>query len=184
MGVQEQVHEQRLDRGGVVADPVIAAGLARGSVLEAVQRALAGQRRAAGPPRLQLAGEDGQRRVVAQPVMIDEVLVAERDAEHALADQGGDLVLHALRRLRVAEAGGEAPHQAGGAIGGPEQQRASVGSDRPAVEARDHGAACYRCEVEQRRATLCRHRGSPLRRRKPCRRRAFADSEPRCTYGS
>src|SRR3712207_4734087 len=88
---------------------MIAAGLARGRVLEAVQGAPAGERRAARAPRLQLAGEDGQRRVVAQVVMVDEVLVAEGDAEHALADQGGDLVLYALRRPRIREAGGEAP---------------------------------------------------------------------------
>jgi hypothetical protein len=184
MGVQEQIHEQRLDRGGVVADAMVAAGLARGGVLEAVQGALAGQRRAARAPRLQLAGEHGQHRVVPQPVVVHQVLVAERDAEHALADQGGDLVLHALRRPRVAEAGGEAPHQAGGAIGGPEQQRASVGGDGAAVEARDHGAACYRCEVEQRRATLCRHRGSPLRRRKPLSQKSFRRLRSPMHYGS
>ena len=43
--------------------------------------------------------------------MIDDVLMPERDAENALADQGGDLVLDPLRRPRVAEAGGEAGDQ-------------------------------------------------------------------------
>ena len=69
---------------------------------------LPAKRRAVGAPGRELAGEDRQHRVVAELVMIDEVLMAERDAEDALADQGGDLVLDPLRRPRVAEAGGEA----------------------------------------------------------------------------
>jgi hypothetical protein len=52
--VEEQVDEQRLDRRAVVADPVIAPGLARGCVLQPVQRALAGQRRTTKAARLQL----------------------------------------------------------------------------------------------------------------------------------
>jgi hypothetical protein len=171
--LEEQVHEQRPDRGGVVADPMTAAGLARGCVLEAVQRALAGQRRAARTARLQLAGEHGQRRVVPKAVVVDHVLVAEGDAEDTLADQGGDLVLHALRRPRIAEAGREAPHQPDGTIGGPEQQRAGIGGDRPAVEAGDHGAAFDGYKLEQRRATLRRHRGPPLRRREPLSQKNF-----------
>ena len=119
---------------GVVADPVIAAGLARRRVLQPVQRALAGQRRAVGAPGLELAGQDRQHRVVAELVVVDQVLVAERDAEHALADQRRDLVLDPLRHARVAEAGGEAPDQADRPVGGAEQQRAGVRGDRAAVE--------------------------------------------------
>jgi hypothetical protein len=149
-----------------VADAVVAAGFAGGRVLQPVQRALAGQRRAVGTPRFQLAGEDGQRRVVPQPVMVHQVLVAERDAEHALPDEGGHVVLHALHGASVAEAGGEAPDQPDGAVGGAEQQRAGVRGDRPAVEAGDHGAALDRCKLKQGWVMLCPHRRFPLRRRK------------------
>ncbi len=110
--LQEQVHEQRLDRRRLVAHAVIPAGLAHGRVLEAVQRALARQRGATGAACLQLAGEHGQHRVVPQVVMVDQVLVAERDAEDALADQGGDLMLDPLRIAGVAEAAGEARDEA------------------------------------------------------------------------
>jgi len=85
MRVGEQVHEQRLDHRSIMADAVVAAGRARGGVLQPVQGALAGQWRAPGTPGLQLAGEHGQHRVVAELVVGDEVLVAERDAEYPLA---------------------------------------------------------------------------------------------------
>jgi hypothetical protein len=180
--VEEQVHEQCLRRGGVVADPVIAAGFARGRMLQTVQGALARQRGAARTPRRQLAGEHGQHWVVPQVVMVDQVLVAERDAEDTLADQRGDLMLDPRRVASVAEAAGEALDQPDGAVGGTEQQRAGIRGDRPAVEAGHHGAARDRCKLEQRRVTLCRHRGPPLRRRKALSQKNFPDSEPRCTY--
>jgi hypothetical protein len=43
MRVEEQVHEQRLDRRAVVADAVVAARLARRRMFQPVQRALANQ---------------------------------------------------------------------------------------------------------------------------------------------
>jgi hypothetical protein len=171
--VEEQVHEQRLDRRAVVADPVIAAGLARRRVLQPVQRALAGQRRTTRSTRLQLSRQDRQHRVVAELVVVDQVLVAEGDAEHPLADQGGHLVLDALRRPCVAEAGREATDQANRPVRGAEQQRPGVRGDRPAVEAGDHTPVLDRCELEQRRATLRRHRGPPLRRRKALSQKNF-----------
>ena len=73
-----------------------------------------------------------------QLVVVDQVLVAKRDAEHPLAHQGGDVMRDALRRARIAKAPCEAPHQADGPVRGPEQQRAGIGGDRPAVEAGHH----------------------------------------------
>jgi hypothetical protein len=125
---------------------------------------LAGQGRAATAPGRELAGEDRQRRIVAKLVVVDHVLVAEGDAEHKLAEHGGDLVLDPLRHPGVAEAGGEAGDQADGAIRRSEQQRAGVRGDRPAVEGGDHAPALDRCKRELRRATLRRHRGPPPRR--------------------
>jgi hypothetical protein len=173
MRVEEQVHEQRLDRRAVMADAVIAAGLTRGRVLQPVQGALAGKRGTAGAPRLQLASENGQHRVMTELVVVDEVLMAKRNAQHTLADQGGDLMLNALRRPRITEAGGEAPHQADGAVGGAEQQRTGIRSDRPAVEPGHHPPGLDRCELKQPWATLRRHRGPPLRRRKALSQKNF-----------
>jgi hypothetical protein len=87
---------------------MVAAGCAGGRVLQPVQRRLAGQRCAVAPPSRELAGEDRQHRVVAELVVVHDVLVPERDAEDALADQGGDLMLDPLRHPGVAEARGEA----------------------------------------------------------------------------
>jgi hypothetical protein len=173
MRLQEQVHEQRLDRPTIVTDAMIAAGLARRRVLQPVQGALAGQRRAVAASRLQLASKHGQHRVMPQLVVVVQVLVSERDAEHALADQGGHLVLDPLRRPRVPEASREALDQADGPVRGPEQQRAGIRGDRPAVKAGDHGAALNGCKLEQRRATLRLHRGPPLRRGKALSQKNF-----------
>jgi hypothetical protein len=142
-------------------------------VLQPVQRALARQRGTTGAVRLQLAGEHGQHRIVPQVVVVDEVLVAERDAEHPLADRGGQPMLDPVRAAGVAEARREPPDQADGPICRPEQQRAGIRGDRPTVEAGDHGAALDRGELEQRRATLRRHRGPPLRRGKALSQKDF-----------
>ena len=159
MRLQEEVHEHCLDRRRVVADPVGAAGLAQGCVLEPIECALAGQGRAVRPARLQLAGEHRQHRIMPQGVVVEQVLVAEGKAKDALTDQRSDLVLDPLRSAGVAEAGGEAPDQVDGAVRRAEQQRTGVGGDRPAVEASDHRAPLNGCKRKQRRATLCAHRG-------------------------
>ena len=94
--LQEQIDEQRLDRRRVMADLVIARRLGSAQ-LQPVQRPLAGHRRAVRAPRRELAGQHRHHRVMAQLVMVVEVLVAERDAEHALADQRRHRVLDQLR---------------------------------------------------------------------------------------
>ena len=96
--VEEQLDEQPLDRGRVMADLVVAGGRPGRRVLEPVERRLAGQRRAVGATRAELAGDRRQHRVVAQGVVVDQVLVAQRQGEHALADQGGHVVLDLVRR--------------------------------------------------------------------------------------
>jgi hypothetical protein len=76
-------------------------------VLQPVQRRLAGERRAVRSPRRELAGERRRDRIVAQLVVVDQVLVAQRQAEHPLPDQRRDAVLDQRRRPRIAEAGRE-----------------------------------------------------------------------------
>jgi hypothetical protein len=53
-------------------------------VLEPVQRALAGQRGVILAPGGELAGERRQHRIVPQLLVIDEILIAERNAEDPL----------------------------------------------------------------------------------------------------
>jgi hypothetical protein len=63
-------------------------------VLQAIERALPGQRLAVGPQhRAQLACQHRQRWVLAQLVVIIEVLIPQCQAENALPHQRLDLVL-------------------------------------------------------------------------------------------
>ena len=79
-----------------MADLVIARRL-RPAQLQPVERRLAGHRRAVLAPRLELARQHRHHRIVAQLVVVVEVLVAERDPEHPLADQRRHLMLDQLR---------------------------------------------------------------------------------------
>jgi hypothetical protein len=74
VSLQEQRDEQLLDRRRVVADLMVAIERRGRRVLEPVERALAGERGAVLAPRLELAGECCQHRVVAQLVVVDEIL--------------------------------------------------------------------------------------------------------------
>ena len=108
--LEEEVDEQRLDRRRVVADLVVAGGdLAR--QFQPVQRRFARHRRAILAPGFELARQHRHQRVVTKLVMIVQVLVAERDAEHALPDERGDRVLHEPRVSGVAETSRKPPNQ-------------------------------------------------------------------------
>jgi hypothetical protein len=161
VGIQEQVHEQRLDRAGIDADPGIAAWLGT-PVLQPVQRAFARQRRAIAAPGFKLAGQHRQHRVVAEFIVVNEVLVAERDADHALHQQGLKAVFDKGRVAMVLKARSQPPGQADHLVGGAQQQRTSITGDVSAVEGRHHRAAFQAWKVKPRRVTLCRHRGTPL----------------------
>jgi hypothetical protein len=169
---EKEVDEQALDRFAVMADLMVARGADR-RVLEPVQRALAGKRGAVPASRLELAGEGCEHRVVAQLIVIDKILVAERDAEHPLRDHGLDGVLDLPPDPAVIETGGEPLHQADGPVGGPEQERSGIRGDLPAVERGHHLAPLDHFKPEQVAATLCRHRGAPLQRVKPLSQKNF-----------
>jgi hypothetical protein len=135
-------------------------------MLKPVERALARQRRQTGPPRLDPSKCCAESGVAEQVVMVDEVLIAERDAEHALPDQRRHLVRDAPRRPAVAEAGGEAVDKPDGPVGRAQKQRARIRGDRATAEIRHHGASIDACKAHRLRATLCRHRGLTVCRRK------------------
>jgi len=128
-------------------DLVIARRL-RPAQLKPVQRALARHRRAIRAPRRELAGQHRHRGVMAQMLMVVEVLVSERDSEHALADERRHVVLDQVRPARIHEAACKAPNQADDAVGRPEQKRAGIGGDRPAVETRLHPTALNGCKTK------------------------------------
>jgi hypothetical protein len=162
--VEEELDEQALDRCRVVADLMVARGLAHGRMLEPVERALAGQGRTVRPACLELPGKRRHDRVVATPVVVEHVLIPQRQAKDPLADHGRDLVLDLIRRAPILKTAGEAFDEPDRLVRGAQQQRAGVRGHRPAVECRHHAAPLNHSKVELRCATVCRHRGALLHR--------------------
>jgi hypothetical protein len=165
MRFQEQLHPQRLDGGGVGPDLVISifvAGLLR-EQLQPVQRALACHRRAVRALCLQLSQQRPEHRVVPQLLMIVQILVPQRQAKDALADQRAHRVLDQVPLSSIAEAAGQSIDQADRRIRLAQQQCAGIRTDRAAVKGRDHSAPINPCKLQLFRNTLCRHRGSPVR---------------------
>ena len=161
VGVEKQVHEQRLDRRPVVTDAAIAMRPRR-RVLQTVQRRLAGQRRAVPATRLQAAQNRTQNRVVVQLVVVDQVLVAQRDPEHPLAHQHRHVVHNPIRRAAVRETPREPLHQTDRPVRRAQQQRARVRGHRPAAEIGHNVTPLQACKSHRNRVTLRGHRGTPL----------------------
>ncbi len=107
MRLEKQVDKQALDRGRLVRDlAIFRRRVAR--QFEPVQRGFAGHRRAVRTPSFELAGQNRHHRIVAQVVVVVEVLIPQRDAEHPLADQRGHRVFDISAIARVAKATGQA----------------------------------------------------------------------------
>ena len=166
-----------------------------------VQGAFAGERGAARAPCLGLAGQGGEHRVMAQLVMIDQVLVAKGNADDALHHQDANLMLDQLQPPTVAEARRKPLRQPGplrrlsiryvdGTLATSARSAASgSGSSAPTSDVMAPPAKL---------ATTSRPAASPNPHRSalhsvgigkflqlaedPCYKRTFADSEPRCTY--
>src|SRR5581483_1350457 len=129
-----------------------------------VEGALAGQGLAAvGRVAAALAGgvgladEDGEQGVVAEGVVVEEVLVPQAQAEDALLEEVGEGVLDAVGVAVVGEAAGEALDEAELGLDLAEEQAAGVGGDVAAVEGGGHLAAAEGLKKEFGVGTLCRH---------------------------
>jgi hypothetical protein len=99
--------------------------------------------------------------IVAQFVVVVEVLIAKRNPEHPLAEQGHDLVLDQILAPLIVKACCKPLHHPDRPIRAAQQQCPGIRRDRPAVEPRHHLAAFNGCKFKQISATLCRHRGAP-----------------------
>ncbi len=163
---EKESDEQPLDRRAVMADLVVTARSKR-RMLEPVERALAGERGAIVALGGELAGERREHRVVPQVIVVDQIFVAERDAEHPLRYHRLDAVLDLRLDATVGKTGGEPPDQTDRPIGRAEQQPAGVRGGVAAIECGHDLAALDHFITEQVAATLCRHRGAPLRQPKP-----------------
>ena len=98
---------------------------------------------------------------MAQLVVVVEILVAERDPEHPLADQGCDLVLDQLRPSLVVKARRKPTDHSDRTIGRAQKQPSRVRRHQAGIKRCFHSAAFHGSKIEQFCATLCRHRGSP-----------------------
>jgi len=164
VGLCHHRHKQTFHRGGVVRDLVIWVRPDLRRMLQPIEGRLASERRAIRALGGQSAAEHAEHRIVAQLIVIDDVLVAERDTKNALAQHRRQLVNGERRVAAVLEASGEARHEADRLVGLAEQQRAGVGGDRAAVESAHNLTAFDGSEIERILTTLCRHRGSPSSR--------------------
>jgi len=75
-------------------------------------------------------------------------------------------MLHQFWNPRIGEAASKSFGQPDRPIRLAQQQRAGVRGDRPAIKGRHYLASFDGCKFEQRRVTLCRHRGIPPLRQK------------------
>ena len=77
---------------------------------------------------------------MAQLVVVDDVLVAERDAENALAEHRRKLVHDERPIASILETIGQPRHEPDRCVGLAEQERACIRGDRAAIE-RAHNIA-------------------------------------------
>jgi hypothetical protein len=142
-----------------------------------------GQQGTVSAARSQLAGQHCHQLIVAQLVVVVEILVPERDPEHSLPQQGHDLMLNQMLAPCVMKAFGKPLRQPDRMIRRPKKQRSRIRGDRPAVERRHHLAAFNRCKSEQIRALHSVGIGVLLESSESrSRKTTFADSAPRCVY--
>jgi hypothetical protein len=153
--LEEELAEQALDRRRIMADLVVARGLGRG-VLEPVERALAGERRARLAPRRELAGEglpapdrgaaDRDRSDLHTPARCRIPVVPPWPGRCARPGRRSGATTKVAPGSQptgasVDEAGGEPPDQTDRPIGRPEQERPGLGGDLAAIEGGHHLAA-------------------------------------------
>jgi hypothetical protein len=98
---------------------------------------------------------------VPELVVIDEVLVAKREDNDALADQRWDRVLDQVLGAPITEACGKPIDQPDRLVCLPEQQRTGIRRDPAATEISHNRAALDGSKLERIRHILCRHRAPP-----------------------
>jgi hypothetical protein len=179
MRLQEHVDKEILDRHRIVTDLVVARRR-KLAQLQPVQRRLAGDWRAVFASRRKLARQHRHHRIMAQFVVVIDILVAECDPEHPLADQRLDLMLDQLWTPLIVKARRKPIHHSDRPIRRSQKQTSRVRRHQPSIKRRFHSAVFNGSKIKQFCATLCLHRGSPRIAESRCCTTTFADSEPRC----
>ena len=162
-GVDERLEQNGLQCVHIVLDPVVASRRPRGRrMFQTVEGALAGQRRAVLAAAFELAGQQRQQWIVAQLVVVVEILVSQGNAHDALGHQRADRVLCQAGIAVIGEACSHPVDEPDPAVEIPEQQRSGVRRHRSAVERGGHPAPLAPLKYEGMRLTLCRHRHLPV----------------------
>lgn len=145
-------------------DPLVAVltRLLGGAQLQSVEGAGTGQRMApvplAGAARssdVVAAHGEGQQAVVAQAIVVRDVLIAEHESEQALGEQVLERMLTTARIAVIDEAGSQTLGQAAAMVGGPQQEGTAIGGHATAVKAGLDFAAAVIGEID--RDTVCGH---------------------------
>ena len=124
-----------------------------------------------------------EQRVVTKLIVVVQVFIAEREGEHALADQGLDRVLEQSWVAPVGETAGHPTDQPEAAIQPPQQQPSGIRCDDSAIEPGHNLVPFNRFKFEQCWATLCLHRGLSGIAVSDWRIAIFRDSPHRCIKG-
>ena len=119
---------------------------------------------------------------MTQLVVIDQVLIAQRNPEYPLPDHPRHRVLDQFGRAVIAEAAGKPLDQPDLPVGGAEQRRPGLRGHLAAIESGDHRVPLNRCKSKQIRATLCPHRASPASETNRSCNTIFSDPGSRWTY--
>ncbi len=134
----------------------------RRRVLEPGDGRLRGERRA----RLRASADRHlQGRVVAQPVVIDAVLIAAADAEHARADDLAQRMANARGIAPVGQRRGEPGDDADLLLGRPQRQQAAVRGLVAAIEIDCEFLGTDGWQIEGKRRSVVHGCRVPLRRR-------------------
>jgi hypothetical protein len=181
MGVEKQLDKQPLDDRCVIADLVIA-GRLRPAQFQPVERRLAGQRRTIGAACFQLAAEHRHDRVVAQLVVVDQILIAQRNPEYPLTHQTRHLMDDQIGHTVIGEAAGKALDQ-------PDLRSVAPSSIAPASEViapPSNAATTFRPSTGAKPNRSALHSvciGTPpaSETNRSC-NTIFSDPGPRCTY--
>ena len=85
---------------------------------------------------------------MTQLIMIDQFLVAERDADHTQQQERAHVVLNVIRVAPIGETDDEALSQPDRPIDRAEQQRASIRGNPATVETGDYDAAGIPLQIQ------------------------------------
>jgi len=142
-------------------------GIGRGQ-LEPIERTGAGQglapiawAAATLPAGVRLTHQHRQQRIEAQPVVVIEILVAERQPEHPLSNQLPHTVLDDVGVAVVDKLQGQALDNTRPRLDFPQQQSAAVRTDVAPIELAHHRAAAQGVKFQRLGVTLC-HRKAAL----------------------